>query len=189
MTETYDEKKIRLQRILDGLEPPILRTRVPLRSAEDISKLPQQGRDALAMCLAQNEKISFPKAIKILTAKPGIMPDELIRMLAQGKFAAPAKTAVDLNDAEDVAKYIYKCFPGMEENSIKGIAASEAMKEARALAAVLREINNSNHLRSDFVVVVMYAMFLGALSDMQNKIREIPAFIEAVKRTKLPWQD
>jgi hypothetical protein len=189
MTESYADKKARLQRVLESLDPPILRTQVPLRNTEGISKLPQQARDLLAQCLLEKAKISFPKAIQVLNANPGVSHAEFLKLIARAKPGTSEKAAVDPDDAEYVAKVIYKCFPHMEENSVRGIAASDSMSEARNLAAVLQDANTSGHLRSDFVVVVIYAMLLGALDDMVKRIREVPAFVEAVKRTKLPLQD
>ena len=188
MTETYAQKKIRLQRILDRLEPPELREMVPLRNVEDVLKLSQRARDLLAKCLLENAKISFPKAIRILSVNPGISHDEFLELIARTKSGTPEKAAVDPGDAESVIQVIDRCFPSMDENTVRGIAASDAMSEARKLAAVLGDINTSSHLRSDFVVVVIHAMLLGAKDDMVKRIREVPAFIEAVQRTKLPLQ-
>jgi hypothetical protein len=70
--------------------------------------------------------------------------------------------------------YIKKCYPDMDDTSVHAIAASDLMTEVSEPMAVLRKFNTSNHSRSDFINVVLYAILQDALDRHITHIKGIP---------------
>jgi hypothetical protein len=94
---------------------------------------------------------------------------------------------VDSQDIPTLESHIRKCFPEIEETTVHAIATTDSMEEAGELLGILRRVRNSNHSRSDFVIVVLYAILLEALGNHIERIMEVPAFVHAIKMSKLPW--
>jgi len=135
-------------------------------------------------------KIGFPKALQALRANPDISLESLMNKIATP--LSSTKTSQESNvSPEDIVVlegYITKCYPDMESISMHAIASSDAMTEAGELIAVLRKFSASNHSRSDFVNVILYAILYEALEKHINNIKGIPAFVQAVQKTGLPWK-
>jgi hypothetical protein len=182
-------KKKRTNRILEIIQPPFHRTQVPIRNLQSFAPLPREVRDLLATCLVRLGKIGFPKAIQKLRANPDISLESLMNKIATTSSTKTSQEGkVSPEDTVVLEGYITKCYPDMESISMHAIASSDAMTEAGELIAVLRKFSASNHSRSDFVNVVLYAILYESLEKHINNIKGIPAFVQAVQKTGLPWK-
>ena len=137
------------------------------------------------MAIARPGNTLSPKALQYLRK---------IRLLALFRKIVPQyslnRFRNDMLDSQDIPTLeglIRKCFPEIEETTVHAIATTDSMEEAGELLGVLRRVKESNHSRSDFVVVVLYAILLEALGNHIERIKEVPAFVHAIKMSKLPW--
>lgn len=135
-------------------------------------------------------KISFPKAIKELRLNSNIPLENLMKKIAT-KSLSPVVTQNSNLSPEDLLLlegYIQKCYQDMADPTVHAIANSDSMAEAGELLAVLNKFYASNHSRSDFVNVVLYAILFDALEKHIRNIKKIPAFVQAVQKTGLTWK-
>jgi hypothetical protein len=135
-------------------------------------------------------KISFPKAIKELRLNSNIPLENLMKKIAT-KSLSPVVTQNSNLSPEDLLLlegYIQKCYQDMADPTVHAIANSDSMAEAGELLAVLNKFYASNHSRSDFVNVVLYAILYDALEKHIRNIKKIPAFVQAVQKTGLTWK-
>jgi hypothetical protein len=135
-------------------------------------------------------KISFPKAIKELRLNSNIPLENLMKKIAT-KSLSPVVTQNSNLSPEDLLLlegYIQKCYQDMADPTVHAIANSDSMAEAGELLAVLNKFYASNHSRSDFVNVVLYAILYDALEKHISNIKKIPAFVQAVQKTGLTWK-
>ena len=191
MTEDYDSKKKRLSRLRDSLQPASLRSQVPFRHIEAVVALPDEKRRLLAECLQRAGKINFRKALGLLENPEGLSAESLAGKARVAKPTAgrPDLETIPANPGSRLPEVIRRCFPGMPEVSVAGVAGSEPMREAAMLSESLHSAISGSHSRSDFVIVVLYALLTEALDELEHKIRAVPAFTRAVKNAGLTWEE
>lgn len=90
---------------------------------------------------------------------------------------------------DELAGLICACFPDMPQASANALAASEAMKELRAITSAYRQALHSPHFNTDFVVVVFYHLVQQTLSQLNDRIAGNPAYQQALSASGLDWRD
>lgn len=192
MTEDYASKKLRLTRLLNAIEPPSLRSFLPLRHVDAVAGLTEVQRELLWQAIQRAGKINFTKALDLIRNRNDLTLDMLVAGARVARAATRASNEDSAHPAPASAEFlavVQKCFPGMPAVSVEGVARSEPMADAAALSAALRPALTGNSTRSDFVIVVVYALLTEALADLKQKIREVPAFSRAIRNAGLPWEE
>ena len=185
MSEDYQSKKARLERISQALEPASLRGKIPGRQIEDIAALPQSARTALGACLEQGIKISFAKAVRYLAEHPETTVEQLKNYSPAAKAGLPKRSSCE----SYLKNVLIKCYPEMQEQTAKGLAESLPMRDVAALAKALEQIKTPANMNTDFIVIVIYTLLREALEEISYKILSTPVFIQAIKQSSLPLPD
>lgn len=75
----------------------------------------------------------------------------------------------------------------MPRISAEALANSDVMDVARTVAQAHDQLFRSNHLRTDFVMMVLYELIRQTLERLEEMIEETPALRQAFDQSQLPW--
>ncbi len=182
VSESYESKRERRQRTLEAL-PVELRTQASLRNAESVASLTPQAQQRLAEAIRAGLK-RLPRAVEQLRVNPDASVAELLRPHAHH---APEKSPAHADNLQgELADLIQRCFPDMPRLSAEALAGAEVMDMARQTAYVHQLLFESNHLRTDFVMVVLYALVRETLEHLEEIIADTPALAQALRQSRLP---
>jgi hypothetical protein len=183
MSETYRSKRERWQRTLESL-PAGLRERVSLRNVEAVAALTPQAQERLAEAIQADLK-RIPRAVEQLQINPDTsVPDLLI---SPPNFVAQPASDFPEHIQKQLADLIQRCFPDMPRISAEALANSDVMDVARTVAQAHDQLFRSNHLRTDFVMMVLYELIRQTLERLEEMIEETPALRQAFDQSQLPW--
>lgn len=183
MSETYQSKRERWERLLETL-PAGLRGYVSLRNAEAVASLMPHAQERLAEAICAGLK-RLPRAVEQLRANPDASVAELLNPPA--KFdPEPAKQSQNIQN--ELADLIQQCFPDMPRVSAEALANSDVMDIARITAQAHHQLFKSNHLRTDFVMMVLYGLIRQTLERLEEIIEDTPALGQAFNQSSLPWK-
>lgn len=183
MSETYQSKRERRQRILESL-PAGLREQVSLRIAEAVAALTPQAQERLLEAIQAGLK-RLPRAVEQLRVNPDTPVADLLNPPAQTVLESPSEFAQHIQ--ADLADLIQLCFPDMPRISAEALANAGALDVARQMLQVHHNLFGSQHLRTDFVMVVVYALVRQTLERLENIISDTPACRQAIHQSGLPW--
>ncbi len=187
MSETYQSKRERWQRLLETL-PVGLREQVSLRNVEAVAALPPQAQERLAEAIQAGLK-RLPRALEQLKVNPNTSVADLLN--------PPALPAAESSSTEpdfpqhiqnELADLIQLCFPDMPRMSAEALANADVMDVARTAAQAHHQLFKSNHLRTDFVVMVLYRLMRQSLESLEEVIEQTPALLQAFNQSSLPWK-
>ena len=65
---------------------------------------------------------------------------------------------------------------------------ADVMDVARTVAQAHHQLFKSNHLRTDFVVMVLYGLMRQSLESLEEVIEQTPALLQAFNQSSLPWK-
>ncbi len=184
MSENYQSKRERRQRILESL-PVGLREQVSLRIAEAVAALPPQAQERLLEAIQSGLK-RLPRAVEQLRANPDTSVEDLLNPPAQAVLESPSESAQDVQ--EELADLIQLCFPDIPRISADALASAGAMDIARQTAQAHHNLLQSNCLRTDFVMVVLYALVRQTLEHLEEIISDTPALRQIFNQSALPWK-
>jgi len=88
----------------------------------------------------------------------------------------------------ELADLIQLCFPDMPRMSAEALANADVMGVARTAAQAHHQLFKSNHLRTDFVVMVLYGLMRQSLERLEEVIEQTPALLQAFNQSSLPWK-
>ena len=187
MSETYQSKRERWQRLLESL-PTVLREHVSLRNVEAVAALTPPAQEQLAAAIQAGLK-RIPRAIEQLRTNPNISVADLINPPAQF-VAGPPQLASDSPQhiQKQLADLIQGCFPDMPRVSAEALAEAEVMDVARRVAQAHDQLFQSNHVRTDFVMMVLYGLMRQTLERLEEIIEDTPALRQAFDQGGLPWK-
>jgi hypothetical protein len=186
MSETYQSKRERWQRLLESL-PVGLREHVSLRNVEAVAALTPRAQERLAEAIQSGLK-RIPRAVERLR----INPDTSIADLLNSPPDFVAKPPQPVSDfpghiQQRLADLIQRCFPDMPRISAEALANSDVMDAARNIAQAHDQLFRSNHLRTDFVTMVLYGLIRQTLDRLEEVIEATPALRQAFDQSHLPW--
>jgi hypothetical protein len=184
MSETYQSKRERWQRLLESL-PAGLREHVSLRNVETVASLTPQAQERLADAIQSGLK-RLPRAVEQLRANPNTSVPDLLNPPAQATIEQPSESPQHIQ--KELADLIQLCFPGMPRISAEALANADVMEVARQTAQAHHNLFESNHLRTDFVMVVLYALMRRTLERLEETISATPALRQAIHQGSLPWK-
>jgi hypothetical protein len=184
MSETYQSKRERWQRLLESL-PAGLREHVSIRNVEAVASLPQPAQARLAEAIQSGLK-RLPRALEQLRDNPETSVANLLKPPTQ----SPSAQTFEFNEQthRDLADLIQMCFPDMPRLSAESLASAEVMELARQTAQVHHNLFESNHLRTDFILIVLYALLHQTLERLEEVIAETPTLQQTIHQSALPWK-
>lgn len=187
MSETYQSKRERWQRLLETL-PTGLREQVSLRNVEAVAALPPQAQERLAEAIQAGLK-RLPRAVEQLRVNPNTSVADLLNPPVQPEPKSPSPAADFPQQIQnELADLIQLCFPDMPRMSAEALANADVMDVARTTAQAHHQLFKSNHLRTDFVVMVLYGLMRQSLESLEEVIEQTPALLQAFNQSSLPWK-
>jgi hypothetical protein len=97
------------------------------------------------------------------------------------------ETAVTLpEDIQTLAALMLACFPDMNPMAAEALIHSPSLADILPIAAAHRQTFASPHLRSDFVIVILYALLGQAQNQLQQIIAANPAYQQAIRQSAVP---
>ncbi len=181
MSETYQSKRERRQRLLEAL-PEGLRDYVSIRNVEAVASLTTQAQERLAEAIQSGLK-RLPRAIEQLRVNPNSPITELLNLPT---LSSAEQKPITQHIQKELADLIQQCFPDMPRLSAEALAGAEVMDIARQTAQVHHELLHSNHLHTDFVMIVSYTLVRQTLERLEEMIANTPALRQAFEQSSLP---
>jgi len=180
MSETYQSKRERRQRMLDAL-PVSLREHVSLRNVEAVAALSPEAQMHLLEAI-QAGLTRVPRAIEQLRADPQTSVADLLDPPTPAEAIVPIQPDPS-SIAKDVADRIQACFPDMPRVSVEALAQAEVMQVVRSVAETHQQMFKSNHIKTDFVMLTLYGLIRQTLEKLEEIIEETPALRQAFENT------
>jgi hypothetical protein len=182
MSETYRSKRERWQRLLASL-PSDLQPHISLRNVEAVASLTPRAQQRLVEAIQSGLK-RLPRAVEQLRLDPNTSLAELLQ--------PPSLPQPSNNNVEDVqpelADLIQLCFPDMPRLSAEALAGSDVMESARHTAQVHNHLFQSRHLRTDFVMTILFALLHRTLERLEEILAASPNLLQAIHQSDLPWK-
>ena len=193
-------RKNRSLKVREGF-PESLRD-IPLRYVEGVAGLSPDSLSALDQAY-RIEKVNIPRALQYIREHPIISIEDLIEFARPEKRGPKSKSAgttkffpspqqnemtvssPDDRDIQSLAGLLVACYPGMPKVSADAMAASDVMQEALKVVAATREAMESDHARSDFVILSLFQLFTQSKKKVLEIIQGNPAFQKAFDQSKV----
>jgi hypothetical protein len=185
MSETYQSKRERWQRMLEAL-PVGLQKHISLRNVEAVAGLTPQAQERLAEAIQAGLK-RIPRAVEQLRVEPNTSVADLLNPPPLPVTESPS-TDFPQHIQNELADLIQQCFPDMPRMSAEALASSDVMEVARHTAQAHLLLFESNHLQTDFVVMVLYGLMRQSLEHLEEVIVNSPALRQAFDQGRLPWK-
>lgn len=184
MPETYQAKRERWQRLLNSL-PSELREHVSLRNVEAVVALSSQAQAKLAEAIHAGLK-RLPRAVEQLQRNPDTTVEELLNPTVT--TIAETQPQISQHVKNEIAGLIQLCFPDMPRVSAEALAEAEVMDVACQTARIHHALFQSDHLRADFVMLVVYGLMRQSLERLEEIIKDTPALSQVFNQGSLPWK-
>jgi hypothetical protein len=209
MTENYDQKKARQLRIRESLPADL--KEIPLCYVEDVVEISPQAKQTLIDALAKGP-INIACALEYFQNTFVLNADDLLEVARPKKRGphqtegdhyphsdeaiAPCNTqtvdsspvipptaTLDPRDIQTLTEILIKCYPSMPVSSAGGLAKSEVMREAIRVVTAVRLALESNHAKSDFVILALFGLFRTTKIQLQEIVQSNPAYLQAIKQS------
>ena len=180
MSETYQSKRDRRQRILESL-PLGLREHIAQRNIDAVTALSPQAQTRLLEAVQAGLK-RVPRAIEQLRADPDTSIADLLNPPAQPETELATQTDSSFI-GQEVAGLIQECFPDMPRVSAEALADADVMQVVRSVAEIHQQVFKSNHVKTDFVMLTLYGLMRQTLERLEEMIEETPALRQAFEKT------
>jgi hypothetical protein len=184
MSETYQSKRERWQRLMKTL-PAGLREHVSLRNVEAVAALTSQAQERLAEAIQGGLK-RLPHAVEQLRANPNTSVADLLNPPSLPVTESSPDFPQHIQN--ELADLIQQCFPDMPRVSAEALSNSDVMEVARRTAQAHYQILTSKHLRTDFVMMVLYGLVRQSQERLEEVIEQTPALKQAINQGPLPWK-
>lgn len=190
MTESYQEKRERMQRALASL-PEDLRGRVSLRNAEAVAALRPDAQQTLASALERG-LVKISVALRMLAGDPQASLETLLPAASRRGVSDSTRLPVSgvsgaSADNTALAALLRTCYPDMPEVAARALAEAPALDELRAVFHAQETLFSARQVHPDFVIVA----FAGLLQNMQERldglIEQTPAYQQALRQSGLDW--
>jgi hypothetical protein len=193
-------RKNRSLKVREGF-PESLRD-IPLRYVEGVAVLSPDSLSALDQAY-RIEKVNIPRALQYIRTHPIINIEDLIEFARPEKRGPKSKSERTSNlshtpqqneltvsfpddrDIQSLSGLLVACYPGMPKVTADAMAASEVMKEALKVVAATREALESDHARSDFVILSLFQLFSQSKKKVLEIIQGNPAFQKAFEQSRV----
>jgi len=187
MSETYQSKRERWQRLLDAL-PENLREHVSLRNVEAVAALTPRCKARLAEAIHAGLK-RLPHAVEQLKIDPDTSIEDLLKPPPQSvNRTSPSSVGFPASLKKELADLIQLCFPEMNRLSVDALIDSDVLDIARQTLQTHHQLFQSRHLKTDFVMVILYGLMRRALERLEEIIQDTPAVQQVFDLGHLPWK-
>ncbi len=167
--------------------PVSLREHVSLRNVEAVAALTPQAQERLAEAIQAGLK-RIPRAVEQLRTNPNRSIADLLDPPTQLDTISASSIQDDSQNIQrDLADLIQACFLDMPRISAEALANSEVLGVARNVAQAHEQLFKSNHVQTDFVMMVLYGLMRQTLERLEEMIEETPALRQAFGQSNLPW--
>ena len=180
MSETYQSKRERRQRMLESL-PVGLREHISLRNVEAVVALSPQAQMRLLEAI-QAGLTRVPRAIEQLRADPQTSVSDLLDPPTQVESIIPIQSDQSAT-LKEVADQIQECFPDMPRVSAEALADTDVMQIVRSVAGTHHQVFKSTHIKTDFVMLTLYGLMRQTLERLEEIIEETPALRQAFDKS------
>ncbi len=180
MSESYQSKQERRQRLLESM-PEGLRPHVSVRNIEAVAALSPQAQTRLLEAVQAGLK-RLPRAIEQLRADSQTTVADLLDPPAQLETELPAQNH-SASIGQDVADLIQECFPDMPRVSAEALADADVMQVVRSVAETHQQVFKSGHIKTDFIMLILYGLMRQTLERLEEIIDETPALRQAFEQT------
>jgi hypothetical protein len=184
MSETYQSKRDRWQWLLEAL-PDGLREYVAIRNVEAVAALPKHAQERLLEAIRAGLK-RLPAAVDRLRLNPDLSVEELLKTSIQRGIEEETETPEQIQ--YELANMIQLCFPDMPRISAAALADANLMDVARVLGRTHNQMLSSEHLKTDFVMMVLYGLMRQTLDQLEEIIEQTPSLRQALEKSGLPWK-
>jgi hypothetical protein len=181
MAETYEAKLARRLKMRSKFESPL--NEIPIRHVDKIAALSLEQRQLLGQAMRQNLR-SIPLALERLETLGG---DATVDLLLQDNKNKETDRTAHVGDVETLMDIMSECFPGMPQITIQSLAESAVMAEVLNVIKILREAFESNNIKSDFVVTILYAVIKFGKKTIEDQIKITPSIIQVIRQSGLTW--
>ena len=185
MSETYQSKRERRQRMLEAL-PHDLREHIAQRNIEAVAALSTQAQARLLEAIQSGLK-RLPHAIEQVRADPNTSVADLLDPPAQSATERIIPTDSS-TIGQAVADLIQQCFPDMPRVSAEALANADVMETVRSVAEIHQQVFKSSHIKTDFIMLTVYSLMRQTLEQLEDIIEETPALRQAFDQGDLPWK-
>jgi hypothetical protein len=184
MSETYQSKRERWQRMLEAL-PIGLQKHISLRNVEAVAGLTPQAQKRLAEAIQAGLK-RIPCAVEQLKVSPDTTVADLLDPPAP-------ETDLSIEDIpqeirKELTELIQNCFPDMPRVSAEALTTSDVMEVIRHASLAHKRLLTSTTLKTDFVMMIAYGLMWETLEKLEEIIVSTPALRQAIGRSPLPWK-
>jgi len=179
MSETYQSKRDRRQRVLESL-PLGLREHIAQRNIDAVAALSPQAQTRLLEAIHAGLK-RVPRAIEQLRADPDTSIADLLDPPSQSETELPVQSDSS-STGQEVADLIQECFPDMPRVSAEALADAEVMQVVRSVAEIHQQIFKSSHIKTDFVMLTLHGLMRQTLERLEEIIEENPALRQAFEK-------
>jgi hypothetical protein len=166
--------------MLDTL-PVGLREHVSLRNVEVVAALSPEAQMRLLEAI-QAGLTRLPRAIEQLRTDPETSVADLLDPPAPAEAIVPIQSDPS-SISKDVADQIQECFPDMPRVSAEALADADVMQIVRSVAEAHQHVFQSNHIKTDFVMLALYGLMRKSLNKLEAIIEETPALRQAFEQT------
>jgi len=97
--------------------------------------------------------------------------------------ATQLATALDPRDIQTLTEILINCYPSMPVASAEGLAKSEVMRESIRVVAAIRLALESDHSKSDFVILALFGLFRTTKIRLQEIVQGNSAYLQAIKQS------
>jgi hypothetical protein len=184
MSETYQSKRERWQRMLEAL-PAGLQKHISLRNVEAVAGLTPQAQERLAKAIQAGLK-RIPRAVERLKERPDTTVADLLDPPAP-------ETDLSIEDIpeeirKELTELIQSCFPDMPRVSAEALTTSDVMEVIRHTAQAHTRLLTSTTLKTDFVMMIAYGLMRQSLERLEEIVTATPALRQAFNQSALPWK-
>jgi hypothetical protein len=186
MSETYQSKRERWQRMLEAL-PVGLREHISLRNVEAVAGLTPQAQERLAEAIQAGLK-RIPRAMEQLRERPNTSVAELLDPpVAAGESPLPESDIPEYVRRE-LTELIQLCFPDMPHVSAEALTTSDVMEVVRHAAQAQKHLLTARTIKTDFVMMIAYGLMRQSLERLEKIIADTPALRQAFDQSPMPWK-
>jgi hypothetical protein len=168
--------------------PENLREHVSLRNVEAVASLTERAQKRLAEAIAAGLK-RLPRAIEQLKIDPDTSVADLLNPPKKpSKETSVSTSEIPQRIQKELADLIQLCFPEMTRISAEALVEADVMEITRQTLQTYHQVFESSHLKTDFVMVILYGLMRQALERLEEVIQDTPALRQAITQSPLPWK-
>lgn len=186
MSETYQSKRERWQRMLEAL-PVGLQKHISLRNVEAVAGLTPEAQERLTEAIQAGLK-RIPRAVEQLKERPNTSVADLLNPPALEIEAPLAESDIPEHVRRELTELIQICFPDMPRVSAEALSTSDVMEIVRRAAQAQKHLLTARTLKTDFVMMVAYGLIRQSLERLEEIITTTPALRQAFNQSPIPWK-